>query len=154
MTSFKLGDVVLAYVVFTDGTSTKKRPVIVVSGNKYHQERQEIIVAAVSSNTKRTLFGDILLQDWQQAGLLSPSTATGIFFTIKKNLVEKRIGTLTKADLDAVGKNIKKIMELGDEQLEKKDTSTPEEKKKIIPEKENPKKRKTGLKRPKAPKGH
>lgn len=148
MTSFKRGDVVLAYVVFTDGTSTKKRPVVVVSGNKYHQERQEIIVTAVSSNTKRTLFGDILLQDWQQAGLLCPSTATGIFFTIKKNLVEKRIGTLTKADLDAVGKNIKKIMELGDEQLEKKPTSTPEAKKKIIPKKENPKKR------PKTPKGH
>ena len=50
--------------------------------------------------------------------------------------------------------NIKKIMELGDEQLEKKQMSISEAKKKIIPEKENPKKRKTNLKRPKAPKGH
>ncbi len=121
MTSFKRGDVVLAHVVFTDGTSTKKRPAIVVSGSKYHKEREEIIVLAVSSNTQRTLFGDIVLQEWQEAGLLYPSTATGIFFTIKKELVERRLGALTVADLTIVEKNLKEVFEIGGGRSEKKD---------------------------------
>jgi mRNA interferase MazF len=121
MTGFKRGDVVLAHVVFTDGTSTKKRPAIVVSGTKYHKEREEIIVVAVSSNTKRTLFGDIVLQDWQDAGLLYPSTATGIFFTIKKELVKKRLGALTIADLTSVEKNIKEVFEVSGGRSGKKD---------------------------------
>jgi hypothetical protein len=35
MTTFKRGEVVLATFVFTDGTSKKKRPVIVMSGTTY-----------------------------------------------------------------------------------------------------------------------
>jgi hypothetical protein len=87
-----------------------------MSGTTYQREREEIIVSAISSNTKRTLFGDILLQDWRQAGLLFPSTATGIFFTIKKKLVEKRLGSLAKDDLDAVEQNCIRIMELDREE--------------------------------------
>lgn len=154
MTSFKRGDVVLAHVVFTDGTSTKKRPAIVVSGSKYHKEREEIIVVAISSNTKRTLFGDVLLQEWQRAGLLYPSTSTGIFFTIKKDLVERRLGTLTSADLTAVEKNLSEVLELGGGQAEKKDKSALEEKKKRTLEKENQKKGKMNLRGRKANKSH
>lgn len=152
MTSFNRGDVVLAHVVFTDGTSTKKRPAIVVSGSKYHKEREEIIVIAISSNTKRTLFGDVLLQEWQRAGLLYPSTATGIFFTIKKDLVEKRLGTLTSADLTAVEKNLNEVLELGGGQPEKRVKSGLEEKKKRTPE--NQKKGKNNLRWRKADKSH
>lgn len=131
MTSFKHGDVVLAHVVFTDGTSTKKRPAIVISGSKYHKEREEIVVVAISSNTKRTLFGDVLLQEWQSAGLLYPSTATGIFFTIKKDLVERRLGALTIVDLTALENNLQKILEISGKRLEKKEKNIPEEKKRI-----------------------
>jgi mRNA interferase MazF len=44
------GDIVLIPVPFTDLSSAKRRPVIVVSNNTYNQQRQDIVVVAMTSN--------------------------------------------------------------------------------------------------------
>jgi mRNA interferase MazF len=44
------GDIVLIPVPFTDLSSTKRRPVIVVSNDDYNQQRQDIVVVAMTSN--------------------------------------------------------------------------------------------------------
>ncbi len=101
MIAYNRGDVVLVEFVFTDGQGSKRRPALVVSSGPYHQSRQEVIVAAITSNVRRRLFGDHLLADWQAAGLLFPSTATGILRTIKRVTISRKLGSLAAEDLAA-----------------------------------------------------
>ncbi len=58
MTAYRRGDVVLVSFVFLEETGKKLRPALVVSSEGYHRGRQEVIVAAISSNVRRRLFGD------------------------------------------------------------------------------------------------
>jgi len=41
---------------------------------------------------RRQLFGDYIVTDWTGAGLLLPSIVTGILRTIKRTMVERRLG--------------------------------------------------------------
>jgi len=46
----KQGDIVLIPIPFTDLTSTKRRPVIVISNDTYNQTTADIVVVAMTSN--------------------------------------------------------------------------------------------------------
>ena len=52
MTSFEFGDVVLVPFPFTDQSTTKKRPAIVVSSQTYNTERPDVIIMAVTSQAR------------------------------------------------------------------------------------------------------
>ena len=107
---YETGDVVLIEVVFSERTGSKKRPALVISRKKYHDNRQEVIIAAITSNIERILAGDTPIEYWQEAGLKYPSIVTGILQTIKQNLLMIKIGTLTRDDLQSVEKNINEIL--------------------------------------------
>jgi mRNA interferase MazF len=107
MTGYKCGDIVLTKVIFSEGHGVKKRPALVVSSQKYHKNRQEVIIAAITSNIYRSLIGDTRIKQWEEAGLLFPLTVTGIFQTIKRGMIEKRLGTLSKEDFQGVQENLK-----------------------------------------------
>jgi len=106
MTACKRGDVVLVGFVFSDESGEKLRPTVVVSSSEYHRSRQEVIVAAVTSNTARRLYGDHPISEWKKAGLLSPSLATGILRTIKQTMIRRKLGTLSKPDMKAVDQSL------------------------------------------------
>jgi len=112
MTKFRKREVFLAQIVFTDGTATKKRPVVVVSGIHYNDKREEIIVAAITSNTIRRIFGDVRIKNWKEAGFLYPSAVTGIILAIKKTLIEKKLGVLAEDDFEKVAATLRKTLEL------------------------------------------
>ena len=111
-TSFDRGDVVLVRFVFADEQGAKRRPVLVLSGPEYHSGRQEVIVAAVTSNVSRLLPGDHLIAGWRRAGLPQPSVATGILRTIKRGMIDRTIGKVPAADLRAVQATIRATLGL------------------------------------------
>jgi mRNA-degrading endonuclease toxin of MazEF toxin-antitoxin module len=82
MTVYSRGDEVLVGFVFSDESGKKMRQADVISSNAHHRARQEAVVAAITSNVRRRLFGDHLITNWKEAGLLFPSVATGILRTI------------------------------------------------------------------------
>ena len=98
--------------VFADESGSKKRPALVVSSPSYSRRRAEVIVAAITSNVERRLFGDHPIHDWRSAGLLFPSLATGIIRTIKRKMIDRRLGTLTRTDLDAVDQLLRRSLAL------------------------------------------
>ena len=102
MTVYERGDVVLVSFVFSDESGKKLRPAIVISSAAYNRSRQEIIVAAITSNIRRRLFGDHPIADWKGAGLLFPSMATGIFRTIKQTMVDRKIGAMPRSEMAAI----------------------------------------------------
>lgn len=88
MTDYKFGDVILVPFPFTDQTSSKKRPAIIVSSSAYNRERPDIVLAAVSSQMKPSiLFGEVTITLWNEVGLLKPSIIKPVFATIQKGLV-------------------------------------------------------------------
>ena len=112
MTSYDQGDVVLVRFIFTEETGAKRRPAVIVSTSDYHDGRQEAIMAAITSNVDRLLIGDHLIADWQEAGLLFPSVATGIIRTIKQTVIERRLGVMPLADMQAVQKKLRQVLGL------------------------------------------
>ena len=112
MTAFNRGDVVLVGFVFADESGRKLRPAVVLSTRAYQRARQEVIVAAITSNVRRRLFGDHLIADWKKAGFLFPSVTTGILRTIKQTMIDRRLGAMTMPDLDSVELQLRRSLDL------------------------------------------
>jgi mRNA interferase MazF len=110
MTTFKKGDIVLTDFIFSNGKGKKRRPAVIVSKDIFNKQREDVIIAAITSNITRTLVGDTKMKNWKEAGLLKPSVITGILQTIEKKLVIKKIGHLCAIDLDSLIENINKIL--------------------------------------------
>jgi mRNA-degrading endonuclease toxin of MazEF toxin-antitoxin module len=100
MTACRRGDVVLVAFVFSEETGTKLRPAL------------EVIVAAITSNVRRRLFGDQIVGDWQGAGLLFPSVVTGTLRTVKRPMIQRRLGAMGAADLRAIDAAIRRCLAL------------------------------------------
>ncbi len=88
--------------VFSDDSGVKLRPALVVSSDSYHRGRQEAVIAAITSNIRRPLPGDHRLVRWKEAGLLFPSLVTGILRTVKRGMIQRRLGALHAVDARAV----------------------------------------------------
>jgi mRNA interferase MazF len=103
MTHYEFGDVILVPFPFTDQTTTKKRPAVVVSSNSYQRERSDLILIAITSQANpATSFGEIIITAWRVAGLLKPSIIKPVLTTIDKGLVIKKLGRLEEPDLQAL----------------------------------------------------
>ena len=112
MTAYKRGDVVLVGFVFSDESGTRLRPALIISSEAYHQARQDVIVAAITSNATRRLFGDYQIAAWQDAGLLFPSLVTGIVRTIKQTMIRRNLGSLAGPDEEAFGRILRRSLAL------------------------------------------
>jgi len=112
MTDFSQGDVVLVNFVFSDESGMKHRPALIMSSDRYHQGRQEVIVAAITSKVNRLLVGDHRLRAWREAGLLYPSVVTGIIRTVKQEMISRKLGTATTTDLGAVKGKLREALGL------------------------------------------
>lgn len=111
MTRFEFGDVVLVPFPFTDQSATKQRPAIVVSSQAYNSERPDLIIMAVTSQIKpAAILGEVIVQDWQAAGLLKPSAIKPVITTIEKPLVIKTLGRLNERDQQALRDALKVIL--------------------------------------------
>ncbi|MCL1475039.1 type II toxin-antitoxin system PemK/MazF family toxin [Argonema antarcticum] len=68
MMTIQAGDFWVAEIRFTDGSASKKRPILVL-----WLDRQDIVAAAVTSTVPRSQT-DVALNDWQTSGLRVAST--------------------------------------------------------------------------------
>lgn len=124
-TAYSFGDVVLVPFPFTDQSGVKKRPALVVSSQPYNDERHDIVILAVTSRPRPALaFGEILLADWQGAGLLKPSVCKPVFATIEKTLVIRRLGLLAPPDRQALAACLPTL--LGEDQRPSADSPDPQ----------------------------
>src|SRR5262245_53077717 len=95
MTGCEFGDVILVPFPFTDQTTSKKRPAVVVSSAAYHRARIDLIVMPITSQVRSTTaFGEVSVQDWKAAGLLKPGVVKPVITTIERSLVLKKLGRL------------------------------------------------------------
>src|SRR3954468_20448147 len=114
-TAYSFGDVVLVPFPFTDQTASKKRPAVVVSADAYHQRRPDVIVMAVTTQILRPAgpLGEVLIGDWQGAGLPKASLIKPVIATIEQRLILKRLGALKGADVQALCSVLRRILGWG-----------------------------------------
>ena len=111
--AFQRGDVVLVPFPFSNLTTTKVRPAVVLSSALYHRTQPDVILGAVTSNTSTaTTPSDYVLNDWQQAGLRYPSAFKAVIFTLEPVLILHRIGALSPSDLREVSRRTRSALEL------------------------------------------
>ena len=111
MTTYNFGDVLLVPFPFTDQTTTKKRPTIVISSDSYNQSKLDLLLIAVTSQVKIPLqFGEILITEWSNAGLLKTSVIKPIITTLEKQLVIKKLGKLATPDIEALQNLLQQII--------------------------------------------
>ncbi len=116
--AFQRGDVVLLPFPYTDLSTTKTRPAIVVSSTIYHSTRTELLLAYVSSQiVKATPTIDYILNDWKQAGLPKPSFVRPKIAAIEPTLVVHHVGQLSGRDLGEVERRLRLAMALTESAL-------------------------------------
>jgi mRNA interferase MazF len=111
--AFQRGDVVLVPFPFSDLSTTKVRPAIVVSGAQYHREEPDLLLAAVTSNVAAATGNlDYPIEQWQQAGLKFPSAFKPVLFTLDPQRVIHPIGALQSSDILEIDKRLKVALDL------------------------------------------
>jgi mRNA interferase MazF len=95
MTACNTGDVVLVRFPFTDLTSQKRRPVLVVSPSDYSSRYGDVVVVPL---TGRAQDHGLCVDKWREAGLLKPTWLKAIVATVAESLVEKRLGKIRLED--------------------------------------------------------
>jgi len=90
--SFSRNEVVLLPIPFTDLTSRKVRPAVVI-GHSSHAG--DLFVVPISSQLPNV---DLILQDWRAAGLNVRCGIKSQIATIEGRLVIRSVGTLSAAD--------------------------------------------------------
>ncbi len=80
---YAFGDVILVSFPFTDQTTSKRRPAVVVSSPGYNAQRPDLILLAVTSQVRAAVsFGEALFRYWQAAVLVWPSLFKPLIATV------------------------------------------------------------------------
>ena len=107
------GDVLLVPFPFSDLSTTKVRPSVVISSRHYHSTQPDILLAAITSKLSASPDPlDYSLTNWQSAGLRYPSAFKPVLFTLEPHRVILHIGKLTAADMTEIDNRLRLAMNL------------------------------------------
>lgn len=91
------GEVFICSFPFTSGNASKVRPALVL-----FDLQQDAVIRRITSVSRAGML-DVMLEDWQVAGLFKPSVARlDRLVTAERTVFLRRLGVLSAADLAAV----------------------------------------------------
>ena len=111
MTTYNPGDILLVPFPFTDQTSAKQRPAVVLSSAPYNRNHSDVILAPITSKINRTT-DEVIVSKWQSAGLIKASAVKPILASFETSLVRRQLGALTQPDLQATRDLFRRILAL------------------------------------------
>ena len=98
MTGYNQGDIILIPFPFTDFSTFKQRPAVVISSDHFNQTHQDVIVAAITSHIPDHIAEDeylLSVDELKPTGLPKASLIKlGKIVTIDQRLIRKRLGAL------------------------------------------------------------
>lgn len=97
-------DLVLIPIPFTDLTSQKRRPVIVISNDAYHRLHGDVVVVAMTSNPTQTPYSFTLNSNDLVTGSLNrPGTVrVDKLYTLASSLIVKTFAQVNDATLNRI----------------------------------------------------
>jgi mRNA interferase MazF len=101
---FKQGDILLIPIPFTDLSSQKRRPVIVVSNDQYNGRTGDLVVIAMTSNPQTTDYSfSITSSDLVKGQLNRPSKVrVDKIYTLSQTIVAKTFGQVNDETLGRI----------------------------------------------------
>ena len=90
-------DVVVVPFPFADLNQKKRRPALVVSSVSFNKVHTQTILAMITS-TKNKWPSDVVIENWQEAGLNVPCKIRLKLFTLDNKSVIRKVGRLSKRD--------------------------------------------------------
>jgi len=104
---YKKWDIVLVPFPFTDFSTTKRRPALIISPDQ-HNKGNELVITFITSNLSlKRRMGDHLIVKWSEAKLPKPSLIRMRFATISKQMIVKKFGRLTSEDVENFKKQLR-----------------------------------------------
>lgn len=99
-------DIVLVPIPFTDLSSAKRRPVVVISNDAYNRQSADFVVAAMTSNLIETDYGITITTKDLNVGALNRSSKIRCdrVYTLAQSIVVKRFGAINDATFDKIRK--------------------------------------------------
>jgi len=91
-------------VPFTDLTSARKRPVIVISNDQYNSFLEDIVVVAMTSNPSPTRYSFVVTSADLVAGTLNRPgrVRADKIYTLSQRIIVKRFGRVNDPTLDRI----------------------------------------------------
>lgn len=111
--TYQRGDILLVPFPYSDLSSTKVRPAVVLSSQLYHANEPDLILGAITSQLSNATGPlDYILLDWQAAGLRFPSAFKPVLFTLDPIKIIYQIGVLAQPDLVAIDARLRRVLDL------------------------------------------
>jgi len=109
---YEQGDILLIPFPFSDLSSTKQRPVLVLSNSDNNRSRQDILVAAITSNVlERDYLIRLAPEDLEQGHLkVDSGIRADKIYTLSQKIVVKRFGTVNQTILTQVKVKLNQIL--------------------------------------------
>lgn len=104
MPSYSKNDIILVQYPFSDLSSSKVRPAVVVSSP---HTSEDIMIVPLTSKTTSLLSGEFILTDWSVAGLNVETAVKRGVYTVHQSLVVKLVGQLTTSDVDRLEQSLR-----------------------------------------------
>jgi mRNA interferase MazF len=107
------GDIVLIPVPFTDLSSVRRRPVIVVSNDIYNTSTSDMVVVAMTSNPAPTPFSFMISNADLISGKLNHPGKVRVdkIYALSQSTVVKIFGKVTKSVLDQIRQRLTDLCE-------------------------------------------
>lgn len=102
--TFEPFDVVVLPFPFTDKSTTKSRPALIISSADFNDRHDQYLLAMITSARHSEWPSDVRLQDWRAAGLSVACRVRLKLFTLDKAVVLRGVGALTTHDRGAVAR--------------------------------------------------
>jgi mRNA interferase MazF len=104
MHNYSKNDVVLVRYPFTDLSSSKIRPAVIVS---VPHSSDDIFVVPLTSKTASLLSGEFVIADWNEVGLLVPTAVKRGIYTVNSSLIIKTVGKLSVFDIKRLRQSLR-----------------------------------------------
>ena len=96
MTLYKPTAVVLVRFPFTDLSSIKKRPAVVINTEEYNERYGDVIIVPLTSVDQKD--ESLRLSYWKESGLIKSTWIKPLVATVTNSLIERELGHLHQDD--------------------------------------------------------
>jgi len=109
---YRQGDILLIPIPYSDLTSNKKRPVLVLSNDEYNTKTEDIIVAAITSNITSKEYSILISNKDLQEGNLQVNSCIRVdkIYTLSQSIVIKKFGAVKPEIINNVKEKLRKLI--------------------------------------------
>ena len=97
---------------FTDRTTMKRRPALVISAPHFQSNSGHVVLAMVTSATKSSWPLDWTIQELEGTGLPKPCVVRLKLFSLDERLILNGLGALAKSDRIGVAECLRQLLPL------------------------------------------